>query len=581
MSDNHLKLIELPASDEIAIDLMDPGRSTIAGAFRQSWMCGDVERSMVTYMPKNWYHNNRCIITAPPSGADVLEFLEKSGLRAFSDESKVLVCVLEARNHAWDFGGTDCDFMNAAYKKVQGREYYNVMQDCIYAMGFGDGTNIAQQAAMRMASEWSGLATFGTPSEAIFSLSLDQQDADSGKQTDEMFISGKRAQLPVWMVVQEKTDVTARLADYWRGENNDTNEPLFDAHGTEVYLPRPLKRTSKINDDNIAQVRLTIANENEYPGKELLDYVWSYTGAARRHRSYGCKVLRYYREPTANGATYHTMVVDGMLREWYEYVPARYQDSNEPVPLVVVFHGRGSNGETFFDVTDMALVAEERGFIAAFPTADIYQIRKGGFRGIRLWNGDYMGKATDSLPFVRKMVEDICSRHNIDAGRIFACGQSSGGHMASCCALRASDVFCAAAPWSGMTFPGAKLMQLRGEVNLENGKPPLYILVGKKDAFFGVNSLTPIPEDTELGKFLLYILGQYGLEDAPARYCSYPIDYYVWNNREGVPLLTVGLIDDLPHANYAEESRITYDEFFAKFSKDEQGNRYYMGKKVG
>lgn len=45
-------------------------------------------------------------------------------------------------------------------------------------------------------------------------------------------------------------------------------------------------------------------------------------------------------------------------------------------------------------------------------------------------------------------------------------------------------------------------------------------------------------------------------------------------------MLTLGLVDDMPHANYAEESRIAYDDFLCRFKKDAEGNRYYMGKKL-
>ena len=32
-------------------------------------------------------------------------------------------------------------------------------------------------------------------------------------------------------------------------------------------------------------------------------------------------------------------------------------------------------------------------------------------------------------------------------------------------------------------------------------------------------------------------------------------------------MLTLGLVDDMPHANYAEESRIAYDDFLCRFKR--------------
>ena len=58
------------------------------------------------------------------------------------------------------------------------------------------------------------------------------------------------------------------------------------------------------------------------------------------------------------------------------------------------------------------------------------------------------------------------------------------------------------------------------------------------------------------------------------------MSYYVYMNAENIPLLVVGTAKEMSHANFPRESWITYDEFLAKFSKDAQGNLYYMGRQV-
>lgn len=570
-----------PASDEIPVDLMAPEKSQLHGLFRQSWKVGDTDRSMVTYLPEGFCHNNRALVVAPPSDADPAVFLAESGLGELADRDKLLIAILEPVGGHWDAAGADAVFMNAAYKKLQGREYYVVMQDCIYAMGFGDGADVAQEAARTMTSEWSGLATFGTLSETLFQSNAASEEADAGTQSEEMYISGKRAQLPVWMLFGEETAASARVTAYWNRENRVQPQPVYDADGTRIYMPVLVKDTWKVNDDNIAQTRITTGFAMPDLSFDLLSRVWEYVGAARRHRGYGDKVLRYFRNPLEHGATYHTMVVDGMKREWYEYVPKRVAQSKQPVPLVCVFHGRGGNGETFFDITDMSLVAEERGFIAVFPTADIYQIRKGGFRGVRLWNGNQNGHPFDSLPFVRAMVADVANRCPVDAERIYACGQSSGGFMASYCAFAASDLFAAVAPWSGLTLPNtAGDFAYRRDVAFEHGHVPIQLLVGKQDNFFGTLSAWPLDEQHMLHRFIRYIIQTFGLREEPEQYTCNPIDYYTWRNQDGVPMLVIGLVEDMPHANYPEESWISYDQFLCKFRKDASGNRYYMGQLI-
>lgn len=45
-------------------------------------------------------------------------------------------------------------------------------------------------------------------------------------------------------------------------------------------------------------------------------------------------------------------------------------------------------------------------------------------------------------------------------------------------------------------------------------------------------------------------------------------------------MLTVGTVKNMSHANYPRESWIAYDEFFAKFSKTEDGRLLYMGEEA-
>src|SRR5699024_7432277 len=94
--------------------------------------------------------------------------------------------------------GTDADYMNKVYVQIQARKYYVTMQDNIYAFGIGTGAVIAQQAAMKMTSEWSGMATFGDMNEsAMLNASAVQKSENMGKV--ELSISAAKAQLPVWM----------------------------------------------------------------------------------------------------------------------------------------------------------------------------------------------------------------------------------------------------------------------------------------------------------------------------------------------------------------------------------------------
>lgn len=573
-----LEYAVLPQSPgDLPVDRANPAKCQITGLLKQPCDLGGEAFQLITYLPPNAQHNDRCIVVVPPSGEDAVQFLSTSGLAEFADKNRCILGVVVPNANGWDLNGKSADFVNAAYKKMQSREWFVIMQDCIYLFGFGDGATVAQQAAMKMTSEWSGLVTFGSFMDGVLLNAGEHKDMDAGVQDGELYIASAKAQLPVWMLFQKKGPLDEQVISYWKQENASQPDPLRDERGTMIYLPPYLQRTSKINDEAISQTRITLGID--HITMDILDYVWSYAGAARRHRSYGGKALRYFRDPLKNGATYHTMEINGFVREWYEYVPQRLKSSKGPIPLVVSMHGRGGNGETFYDISDLSLVAEERGFIALFPTADFYEFKKTGLKTLRLWQGNYNGEKQDSVPFIRAMVEDVKERYPIDSGRVYACGQSSGGYMTVYLAQAASDLFTAVAPWSGFVYPGFKNpdFQIFDGKYFSGGNVPILLLFGDKDDMFGVKSLDPLPENTEIAGFIRFIRESYQLEESPAVYQCEPITYYVWRNAKGTPMLKVGIVQDMPHANYAEESRLSFDEFLSKF-KRRDGKLLYMGR---
>ena len=573
-----MKWVVLPEKQcEVPVDLMNPEKCQVHGAFFMDLKTEETQGRMLIYIPKLWNNNDPVLVVASPESITEEEFMLKHEICEFSEKQGVLIAVIRTEKEG--HGEKTARLLGEAYKKLQKREYFVAMQDCFYAMGFEEGSQAVMKMMMVMGNDWSGAAFWGKITNEAETWM--KPDRDQGTQSEEMFISGKRGQLPVWLLQEKETEELQQAKTYWMGENRAQDIPVYDSRKTEIYLPKHLSMVSSINDAQIAQVRVTLGYSIEQLSESYLSYVWNYIGAARRHRSYGKKVLRYYRDPAnrENGAEYHQIVVDGMKREWYEYIPKRLKNTEKRLPVVVVFHGRGGNGQSFFDITDMSLVAEERGFIALFPTADLYQIRPEGYRAVRLWNGNYNGKNIDSMPFVRAMLKNLGERQNIDEERIYACGQSSGGYMTACCAFQASDIFAAVAPWSGFTYPGSEILKLPDNVENTIAGMPWYLLAGKKDPSFGAEVPNLLNPQCPLDYFLRYVADENELNLEYDTYECYPITYYIWRKKE-VPMLTLGLVDDMPHANYAEESRISYDDFLCRFKKDASGERYYMGRKL-
>ena len=560
----------------LEVSKTSPRSCLIDGLFEETAEVNGEARKFYTYLTPGLPYNQRCVVVAPPDDIPTLDYIEQSFWTAFADREKVFLHILVPGEGGWDTTGPDAEYFNKVYLQIQARKYYITMQDNIYAVGIGKGAVIAQQAVMKMTSEWSGLATFG---EMDKNALLHSETAGGGHATGatELAVSGSKAQLPVWMAWSKNTDDNAAVCDYWKRQNNVDEEAYSSKWASEIYFPTTVQKKSQVNEEQIAQVRVT----NGFTGDltaEHFDAVWAYVGKACRHRSFGTKALRNYADPIQYGAELHTLEHEGFTRTWYEYVPESVKNSDAPVPLVVCMHGRGGSAESFMDMSGMNRVAEERGFIVIFPEAGLYQIRPGAPRNLLLWNGQYMDKRVDDTGFVLKAIEDVKARRSIDATRIYACGQSSGGMMSSDLAVAAPEVFAAISPWSAIVNP-----DFRPPLPEKMDPPvPYMFLFGDKDwlCVDRENGELEYHVAKDIADFLRNLMKLYKLDEHPKRYTCGEISYYVYQNAQKIPMLIVGTVRDMTHANYPRESWIAYDEFLCKFAKSADGTLTYMGEKV-
>lgn len=556
------------------VNKQSPIECLLTGLFEESTEVNGKARSFYTYIKKGLLYDSPCLVIVPPAEISTMDFLEQSFWVSFAEEHDLFLHILVPEDGRWQPDGADADYMNKVYIQIQSRQGYVTMQDNIYAIGIGSGADIAQQAVTKMSSEWSGMATFGDLSaHALLNAEVVSEAVNTGKT--ELSVNSAKAQVPVWMAWQQNTGDNARVCAYWKKQNCADEERFGNALADEIYFPSRVCKKSQINEEQISQVRITNHFDGS-PSKEFAQAVWSFLSQACRHRGYGKKMLRGRIDPKAYGFTYHTMTWQGFTRCWYEYVPESLQGSDAKAPLVVCMHGRGGTAETFISLSDMSRVAEERDFILIFPEAGVSQQRPGAVRNLLLWSGEYKGEAIDDVGFILQIIEETKQRHAVDATRIYACGQSSGGMMSSELALKAPDVFAAVSPWSAIKSPDHECVL---PDKLEPAVPYLFL--------FGENDWLCVDREhgemeyhvaPDIAVFLRNLIKIYGLDEAPARYNVGEISYYVYRNAKRTPMLTIGTVKAMSHANYPKESWIAYDEFLAKFSKTADGTLLYMGE---
>ena len=572
-----MEIRQFPANAaDLKVDLRHPNRVLIHGLFKETFSVKDNERSFLTYIPEDLEYCSPCLVAAIPSAADPQVWITESGLKEFADEHRLFLHIAYCENGSWDESGMDAAYLNGIYVKIQACDWYVTMQDNIYLSAYGDAAFTAHQAAKTMASEWSGLMTFG---DLANDLTKDTQAARGSEDQGqlELKIQGSAAQLPVWMLVSSLEGNNGTAAEYWKEQNHVKPEP-YSGHGCDhIWKPEEVRRFNEINEERISEVRVKISDSGF--SQEHLNNAWGYISLARRHRGQGGKCLRYYKDPAACGAVRKTMEVSGMTRTWYEYVPSACT-ADKKWPLVVIMHGRGGSAETFFDLSGMSVVAEERQFIAVFPEAGIHQQKKNGLRNVLLWCGEYHGEPVDDVKFIRDMVADIESRLPVDHSRIYACGQSSGGMMSDLLGYTAGDLFAAVAPWSAMRSPSRMYADFPES---ETITPTMWIY-GDSDflcAGKGEEKVLPFAIEPEMREIAMEKLNRFGIDPADQlRHETNPIEWCTYADASGVPLFVIGRVRDMVHANYPELSWISYDQFLSRFTKNENGEVFYCGKKV-
>lgn len=146
------------------------------------------------------------------------------------------------------------------------------------------------------------------------------------------------------------------------------------------------------------------------------------------------------RPPLPVGASSQALAADGDERSYRAYRPA---DLPAGAALVMVLHGGGGSAPQAEAAFGWTQLAEREGFVVVHPE---------GTR--RSWNteGGCCGRAAaqdvDDVSFLRRVVDDVVDRVDVDPDRVFVTGMSNGAMMAYTLACR-TDVFAAVAPVAG------------------------------------------------------------------------------------------------------------------------------------
>ena len=137
------------------------------------------------------------------------------------------------------------------------------------------------------------------------------------------------------------------------------------------------------------------------------------------------------------------ILVDGASRSYRIHVPRDL--GLEPAPLVLAFHGGGSQGKGMERLTRFDDLADREGFIVAYPDG----IDKHWSDGREVTPDTARERRGDDVAFVTALIDEIERDHAIDPRRVYATGISNGAIFANYLGSRLANRIAAIAPVAG------------------------------------------------------------------------------------------------------------------------------------
>ena len=146
-----------------------------------------------------------------------------------------------------------------------------------------------------------------------------------------------------------------------------------------------------------------------------------------------------FAQQTINASITH----DGIQRDYILYILELY-DGSSAVPLVLNFHGYGSNANEQMFYGDFRDIADTEGFLLVHPEGTT-------FIGNQFWNVGFPGISStiDDVGFTEALIDELATLYAIDLDRVYATGMSNGGFMSFLLACQLSEKIAAVASVTG------------------------------------------------------------------------------------------------------------------------------------
>ena len=473
--------------------------------------------------------------------------------KALADEYKIAVVFLAPVDGTWNLdlqGADDGAIISQLYFTMRSK---SVKLDAPFSMdkthtslvGYGEGGTAALLFGAEYVTNFASIIAIDAPAVPAESLAVIAKQtvlpfpANDNLFSEEMNVLAETVGIPVWFLNSD----SANAKEYFTA-----SAAIYDNDAIEIKETTEEKTVKEIYD--------------EFAGRYN-----RFMGMADGGR------VEYTTDMSGKNFIFNEEMINGEPRRWITYVPSSYNGS-KPVPIVMSIHGYTASMESMVEESRWWEIAEKEGFLCIFPQGYVRDIPAIGNVPCAMWLGAAFKRFApelDALTDVKCLTEILDkteAAYNIDKGRIYITGHSNGSMMALNLAAEHGERLAAIGPIAGFgqdaftTTASVPTWMMCGEYEtrmrdlVEGGSSVAQLKV--VNAQNGVN-------ETKLEKSEQY--------DGQWQTITFFTD-------AGVPMTKFTVIGRTSHIYMPENAERLWYDFFAHYTRGEDGTVYYDGQAV-